>query len=106
MRALFETISEASDGTFASQRALTAIKRRVIPGAVFVAVFSLSTFFLGLGTPALWDRDETTYAIAAREMQTRNDWLMPTIEGRPFLEKPILRSEERRVGKECRSRWS
>jgi 4-amino-4-deoxy-L-arabinose transferase-like glycosyltransferase len=90
MRALFETISEAADGTFASQRALTAIKRQVIPGAVFVAVFSLSTFFLGLGTPALWDRDETTYAIAAREMQARNDWLMPTIEGRPFLEKPIL----------------
>gem|GEM_PF-2693761 len=38
----------------------------------------------------MWDRDETIYALAAREMQARNDWLMPTIQGKPFLEKPIL----------------
>jgi len=90
MRALPEAISGAADGTFPSQRTFTGIKRRVIPGVVLVAVFSLSTFFIGLGTPALWDRDETTYALATREMQERSDWLMPTIEGRPFLEKPIL----------------
>ena len=30
----------------------------------------------------------------------------PLLSGEPFFGMPGLRSEERRVGKECRSRWS
>ncbi|HEY1372517.1 MAG TPA: glycosyltransferase family 39 protein [Candidatus Binatia bacterium] len=71
-------------------RIIPGSKRRLLSAVIVIALFSFSTFFIGLGTPALWDRDETIYALAAREMQERNEWLVPTIEGKPFLEKPIL----------------
>jgi 4-amino-4-deoxy-L-arabinose transferase-like glycosyltransferase len=71
-------------------RIIPGSKRRLLSAVIVIALFSFSTFFIGLGTPALWDRDETIYALAAREMQETNQWLMPTIEGKPFLEKPIL----------------
>ncbi len=59
--------------------------------ALFIIVaFSSVILFIGLENPALWDRDETQYALAATEMQSTGEWLIPTLFGRPFLEKPIL----------------
>lgn len=37
-----------------------------------------------------FDVDEGLYATAVREMTERGDWLLPTFDGRPFFEKPIL----------------
>ncbi|OGR86602.1 MAG: hypothetical protein A3A86_07255 [Elusimicrobia bacterium RIFCSPLOWO2_01_FULL_60_11] len=58
--------------------------------ALWVALFASAILFAGLGKSPLWDRDETEYAQAALEMQQNGEWLIPTLEGRPFLEKPIL----------------
>lgn len=55
-----------------------------------VIIFSSLILFTGLGKSALWDRDETEYAQSVIEMQQKNEWLIPTLEGQPFLEKPIL----------------
>ncbi len=55
-----------------------------------VTLFSGVTLLTGLNRSALWDRDETEYAQATIEMRQGNDWLIPTLEGEPFIEKPIL----------------
>jgi 4-amino-4-deoxy-L-arabinose transferase-like glycosyltransferase len=47
-------------------------------------------FFLGLGTPGLFDADEPAYAGAAREMLERGDWVTPYFNGQPRFDKPIL----------------
>ena len=42
-------------------------------------------------------------------IRTVPDWPAPGVQFRditPLLQNPLTRSEERRVGKECRSRWS
>jgi len=38
--------------------------------------------------------------LAWRQLGPLEDWILKQFDGRPY------RSEERRVGKECRSRWS
>jgi 4-amino-4-deoxy-L-arabinose transferase-like glycosyltransferase len=43
-----------------------------------------------LGRPALFDRDETYYAEAAREMRLERNWLVPRLNGREFRQKPFL----------------
>src|SRR5690606_40524089 len=42
-----------------------------------------------------------------RKQQLSLDWLYHQIQSpcSPFLSWPLKRSEERRVGKECRARW-
>ena len=57
---------------------------------LIVAALSCVVLFYKLGGAALWDRDETEYSQATIEMENRNEWLIPTLEGEPFLEKPIL----------------
>jgi len=57
---------------------------------LWVGLFSAAILFSGLGKTPLWDRDETEYAQSAVEMQSNNEWLIPTLEGQPFIEKPIL----------------
>jgi len=49
--------------------------------AVYVCVASQST---------LWDRDETYYARVAVEMVESGDYLVPTFNGKPWLEKPPM----------------
>jgi 4-amino-4-deoxy-L-arabinose transferase-like glycosyltransferase len=46
--------------------------------------------FYGLGAFGLLGADEPRYAQVAREMLNRNDWVSPTLNGRPWLEKPPL----------------
>jgi 4-amino-4-deoxy-L-arabinose transferase-like glycosyltransferase len=46
--------------------------------------------FLGLGTPALTDRDEGSNAEAAREMLESGNWVSPTLNGEPRFAKPAL----------------
>lgn len=58
---------------------------------VAVIVFSTSVlFFLALGARDLWNPNEPVYGEAVAEMAARGDWLVPTVNGRVFPEKPIL----------------
>src|SRR5580692_9865694 len=47
-------------------------------------------FFYGLGAFGLVGADEPRYAKVAREMLDRSDWVTPTLQGQPWLEKPVL----------------
>lgn len=46
--------------------------------------------FYGLGAFGLLGADEPRYALVAREMLARGDWVTPTLNGKPWLEKPPL----------------
>lgn len=50
----------------------------------------LFLFFFGLGAFGLVGADEPRYAQIAREMLARRDWVLPTLNGSPWLEKPAL----------------
>ena len=50
----------------------------------------LFCFFFGLGAFGLVGADEPRYAQIGREMFARHDWVLPTINGQPWLEKPVL----------------
>jgi 4-amino-4-deoxy-L-arabinose transferase-like glycosyltransferase len=47
-------------------------------------------FFYGLGSFGLLGADEPRYAQVAREMLARHDFITPTLQGKPWLEKPVL----------------
>jgi 4-amino-4-deoxy-L-arabinose transferase-like glycosyltransferase len=47
-------------------------------------------FFFGLGAFGLVGADEPRYAQIAHEMLVRHDWIVPTLNGAPWLEKPVL----------------
>lgn len=47
-------------------------------------------FFFHLGAFGLVGADEPRYAQVAREMFNRHDWIVPTLNGQPWLEKPAL----------------
>ncbi|MFI5113721.1 MAG: ArnT family glycosyltransferase [Terriglobales bacterium] len=47
-------------------------------------------FFYGLGSFGLIGADEPRYAQIAREMLARRDFITPTLQGKPWLEKPTL----------------
>src|SRR5260221_7211530 len=47
-------------------------------------------FFYGLGAFGLVGADEPRYAQVAREMLDRSDWITRALQGKPWLEKPVL----------------
>src|SRR3954462_2303433 len=57
---------------------------------VTLAGFCAFLFFYGLGSFGLTGADEPRYAQIAREMLARHDWIVPTLNGNPWLEKPAL----------------
>src|SRR5215467_5047405 len=57
--------------------------------AVIAAVCAFF-FFFGLGAFGLVGADEPRYAQIAREMFNRHDWIVPTLNGQPWLEKPVF----------------
>ncbi|HEY6969653.1 MAG TPA: glycosyltransferase family 39 protein [Candidatus Angelobacter sp.] len=57
--------------------------------AVILAVCAF-LFFFGLGAFGLVGADEPRYSQIAREMLNRHDWIVPTLNGRPWLEKPAF----------------
>lgn len=56
---------------------------------LLVAAFAL-LYLAGLGARDLWNPNEPLYGQAVREMERSGSWLRPTVEGRPFDEKPPL----------------
>jgi 4-amino-4-deoxy-L-arabinose transferase-like glycosyltransferase len=57
---------------------------------VLLVACCASLFFYGLGAFGLIGADEPRYAQVAREMLGRHDWITPTLQGKPWLEKPVL----------------
>src|SRR6202050_3082497 len=57
---------------------------------LLLAAFCGFLFFYGLGAFGLLGADEPRYAQVAREMLGRGDWVTPTLQGKPWLEKPVL----------------
>lgn len=57
---------------------------------LLLAVFCGFLFFYGLGAFGLVGADEPRYAQVAREMLARSDWITPTLQGKAWLEKPVL----------------
>ncbi|MDR3670574.1 MAG: glycosyltransferase family 39 protein [Holophaga sp.] len=47
-------------------------------------------FGTGLNNHTLWDYHEPYVAGIIHEMTTRGDWIVPTLDGQPYLEKPPL----------------
>src|SRR5690606_9868631 len=48
------------------------------------------TFFVGLTTHGLTNWQEAQRALVAQDMAQRGDWLVPTVNGAPYLAKPPL----------------
>src|SRR4029079_9278369 len=46
--------------------------------------------FWRLGYTSLWDPDEAHYAELTREMMQSGNWLVPLLDGKPFIDKPVL----------------
>jgi 4-amino-4-deoxy-L-arabinose transferase-like glycosyltransferase len=46
--------------------------------------------FWKLGAPALMDPDEAHYAQLTREMLQAGNWMMPLLDGLPYIDKPVL----------------
>jgi len=71
-------------GAFLSQRS------RPYADWLLLAGFCGFLFFWGLGYFGLIGADEPRYAQVAREMLERRDWITPFLDGKPWLEKPVL----------------
>lgn len=56
---------------------------------ILLAIAVIFIYFFGLSVPLLGP-DEARYAQVAREMFERGDWIMPTLGGFQWLEKPPL----------------
>jgi 4-amino-4-deoxy-L-arabinose transferase-like glycosyltransferase len=57
---------------------------------LLLAAFCGFLFFYGLGSFGLLGADEPRYAQISREMLDRSDWVTPTLQGKAWLEKPVL----------------
>ena len=66
-------------------------RRGKVPGSWCIALAAiLLVYLLSCGVPRLFDQIDGQYAGAAREMMARGDWLTPTQNGVPRLQKPPL----------------
>jgi hypothetical protein len=74
--------------TNAEQRAATAAHARLVELALLLAL-AIPFLFVKLGMPLL-DPDEGLYASVAQEMLSRGDWVIPHVNGLPYVEKPPL----------------
>lgn len=57
---------------------------------LWTVLAALALYGLGLGNHELWDYHEPYVGGIVREMATSGDWIVPTLNGHPYLEKPPL----------------
>jgi len=60
------------------------------PSGLAVAALAALVLLPNLGGPPLWDEDEPKNAACTLAMLARNDWVVPTFNGRLRIEKPAL----------------
>ena len=65
-------------------------RSRLFTDCLLLAGFCAFLFFFGLAHFGLVGADEPRYAQIARAMLARHDWITPTLDGKPWLEKPAL----------------
>ena len=65
-------------------------RERVPASWIFALAVLFVVYFATCGVPRLFDQIDGQYAGAAREMMVRGDWLTPTQDGVPRLQKPPL----------------
>jgi 4-amino-4-deoxy-L-arabinose transferase-like glycosyltransferase len=63
-------------------------RTRVLLLALLAAALSL--FFVDLGGSAIWDANEAFYVETPREMMERGDYIFPTFNYEPRVNKPVL----------------
>ena len=72
--------------------------RHRLPDLAAISLFAAVLLVPWIASSALFDRDETYYAEAAREMQEAGTWFFPRLNGREFDQKPFLPMAFIRVG--------
>jgi 4-amino-4-deoxy-L-arabinose transferase-like glycosyltransferase len=73
------------------QRLEPSLSRERVPVSwIFALAVLLVVYLSTCGVPRLFDQIDGQYAGAAREMIARSDWLTPTQDGVPRLQKPPL----------------
>lgn len=79
-------------GTSGTKETLTAynplVSRRFVLLALLVA--AIVPYFVGLGDSSIWDANEAFYVETPREMMERGDYVFPTFNYEPRLNKPVL----------------
>jgi 4-amino-4-deoxy-L-arabinose transferase-like glycosyltransferase len=72
-------------------RRSSGVPREVMPRSWVIALaVMLFVYLFTCGAPRLFDQIDGQYAGAAREMMIRSDWMTPTQDGVPRLQKPPL----------------
>ncbi|MEJ2110486.1 MAG: glycosyltransferase family 39 protein [Acidobacteriota bacterium] len=66
------------------------IAKSTLGSILFLTALSLGTLFFRLGSLPLSGNDEPRYARIAEEMHLSGSWVTPTLQDRPWLEKPPL----------------
>ena len=57
---------------------------------LYLSLLALALFFPGLGTRDFWAPVEPRYGEIARVMFDRGEWIVPTVNGKLYTDKPIL----------------
>ena len=66
-------------------------QKKILISQVALVLAACSFFFaFGLGAFGLVGADEPRYAQIGSEMLARHNWIVPTLDGKPWLEKPVL----------------
>ncbi len=69
--------------------AVARAPRTAVLVAILLALCAFS-YFYGLGSRPIWDIDEGEHAAASKHIVQSGDWIVPYVNGEPFLDKPIL----------------
>lgn len=65
-------------------------RRNVWRDALWLTVFCAVVYMLGMTTHGLTNWQESQRALVAREMFAKNEWIVPTVHGEPYIAKPPL----------------
>ncbi|HXH05413.1 MAG TPA: glycosyltransferase family 39 protein, partial [Vicinamibacterales bacterium] len=60
------------------------------PVLALLALLALAPYFIGLGESSIWDANEAFYVETPREMIEAGDYVRPTFNYEPRLNKPVL----------------
>jgi 4-amino-4-deoxy-L-arabinose transferase-like glycosyltransferase len=83
-------MSQLVQESVSTVRARVVSRESVCRDCAVLAGFCVFLFFYGLASFGLVGADEPRYAQIAREMLERHDWVVPILNGKPWLEKPVL----------------